>query len=270
MEQPSADSAQATQEITNESMREMARQVYTQKGYTEVPAQQAFAVREEFPQEVYDLAYMDLDKAEGQLKREILMARRKIAFSYDWGTEACVAVEWDDEAKTFSLLPSFEDLFPGWDVPNDNDLVDAPSTETVEENPTVSASDVQEASAASGSRINLSSPVTLWNNSTWVQSNTGTTNATDFYSINTVRSNVNYYEMDVLSMPASMATINLGFTNAGTGASLHSKRNLTLATANLAAFINPNDVSRIGFRTSTNSTSGSARVSVVRSLLLSA
>lgn len=132
MEQPSADSAQATQEITNESLREIARQVYTQKGYTEVPAQQTFAVQEEFPQEVYDLAYMDLDKAEGQLKREILMARRKIAFSYDWGTEACVAVEWDDEAKTFSLLPSFEDLFPGWDVPRDSDLVDAPSTETAE------------------------------------------------------------------------------------------------------------------------------------------
>jgi hypothetical protein len=69
-------------------------------------------------EEAEALAYLDPDSAEGEMKDRILEARRIIIFSTSWvadGYSGCV-----QNVKTGEIirtLPTFSELFPGWELP---------------------------------------------------------------------------------------------------------------------------------------------------------
>ncbi len=69
-------------------------------------------------EEAEALAYLDLDSASDEMKDRILAARRTIIFSRSWvadGYSGCV-----QNVKTGEIirtLPTFSELFPGWDLP---------------------------------------------------------------------------------------------------------------------------------------------------------
>ncbi len=69
-------------------------------------------------EEAEALAYLDLDSAPDEMKERILEARRTVIFSTSWvadGFSGCV-----QNVKTGEIirtLPTFSELFPGWDMP---------------------------------------------------------------------------------------------------------------------------------------------------------
>lgn len=77
-------------------------------------------------EEAKEYAYLDYDSASPEMQEKILEARNTIIFSSDWvadGYSGCIQnVETGETVKT---LPTFSELFPGWDMPttditNDN------------------------------------------------------------------------------------------------------------------------------------------------------
>ena len=69
-------------------------------------------------EEAEALAYLDLDSASDEMKERILEARRTVIFSTSWvadGFSGCV-----QNVKTGEIirtLPTFSEIFPGWDMP---------------------------------------------------------------------------------------------------------------------------------------------------------
>ncbi len=117
---------------TSEELRDMMRQVMIDAGYTEVQAIQTVAVNpEDFSQETLDLAYSDIEQADEETKKKILAARDEIIFgsNNDGWSETGMGMVYNSFEGTFTLLPRFSDLFPGWDLPIDNttECADGPS-----------------------------------------------------------------------------------------------------------------------------------------------
>lgn len=73
---------------------------------------------EELPAEAY--AYMDLETASPEIQERILKAREAIIFSQSWAADGCLGFLVDLETGEMTQLPSFSELFPGWDLPVDD------------------------------------------------------------------------------------------------------------------------------------------------------
>lgn len=69
-------------------------------------------------EEAKKYAYLDYDSASPEMREKILAARNVIIYSTDWvadGYSGCIQdVETGETIKT---LPTFSELFPGWDMP---------------------------------------------------------------------------------------------------------------------------------------------------------
>ncbi len=66
--------------------------------------------------EAASFAYMDVDTAPDELQEKILAAREVIIYSKSWVADgfACYILSPDGTQKT---VPSFSELFPGWEIP---------------------------------------------------------------------------------------------------------------------------------------------------------
>lgn len=77
-------------------------------------------VQEEILESASEFAYLDLDadKATPELKKKILEARKKIIYNTDWVADGYVGcIRNIKTGKLIKELPEFSEVFPGWDVP---------------------------------------------------------------------------------------------------------------------------------------------------------
>lgn len=110
---PSEDFAAKAEAMMYEMMEEM--------GYTEVEGISAAQARSQIDvaPEVRELAYSDINAADARQREKILAAREEIISKAEaWYDDRGVyVVDMDPETKTWSKIPAFSELFPGWDPP---------------------------------------------------------------------------------------------------------------------------------------------------------
>ncbi len=100
------------------------RKSYEEKGYTEVPKSSLNNIlrsKSSIPSEVFDLAYMNLESASPDMQEKILEARSQIiSGSVSWydDSNGLVAVWGNDNTREWGEMPTFSELFPGWDNPS--------------------------------------------------------------------------------------------------------------------------------------------------------
>ena len=74
--------------------------------------------QEEILESASEFAYLDADKATPELKEKILEARKEIIYNTDWVADGYVGcIRNIRTGKLIKELPEFSEVFPGWDVP---------------------------------------------------------------------------------------------------------------------------------------------------------
>ena len=181
-------------------------------------------------------AYLDLDSASPSMQQKILDARNTIIFSKDWVADGYEAdVEDVTTGEVLETLPSFSELFPGWDLPVDESI----------------------ASTSNDSSLTLSSSeVTPFSNSDWLRLGStrhylpAASNSHDASPFST---------FTYATSLTSSKNCNIGYTNASTGKSLGYKNNLSV---NQALAVHNVGGMRLAIRASTYSTPGYATMAV--------
>lgn len=85
--------------------------------------------KEELSTEAY--AYMDLETASPEMQEKILKAREEIIFSQSWAADDVSLYVVDIETGERERVPSFSELFPGWDLPSYDPEIEEESEETI-------------------------------------------------------------------------------------------------------------------------------------------
>ena len=181
-------------------------------------------------------AYLDLDSASPSMQQKILDARNTIIFSKDWVADGYEAdVEDVTTGEDLETLPSFSELFPGWDLPVDESI----------------------ASTSNDSSLTLSSSeVTPFSNSDWLR--LGSTRHYLPAASNSHDASGTIIRSYATSLTSSK-NCNIGYTNASTGKSLGYKNNLSV---NQALAVHNVGGMRLAIRASTYSTPGYATMAV--------
>ena len=181
-------------------------------------------------------AYLDLDSASPSMQQKILDARNTIIFSKDWVADGYEAdVEDVTTGEVLETLPSFSELFPGWDLPVDESI----------------------ASTSNDSSLTLSSSeVTPFSNSDWLR--LGITRHYLPAASNSHDASGTIIRSYATSLTSSK-NCNIGYTNASTGKSLGYKNNLSV---NQALAVHNVGGMRLAIRASTYSTPGYATMAV--------
>lgn len=181
-------------------------------------------------------AYLDLDGASPSMQQKILDARNTIIFSKDWVADGYEAdVEDVTTGEVLETLPSFSELFPGWDLPVDESI----------------------ASTSNDSSLTLSSSeVTPFSNSDWLR--LGSTRHYLPAASNSHDASGTIIRSYATSLTSSK-NCNIGYTNASTGKSLGYKNNLSV---NQALAVHNVGGMRLAIRASTYSTPGYATMAV--------
>jgi len=77
-------------------------------------------------QRLEEIAYLDINAASQEMQKEILDARNILAYTKEWVADGCTG--WVEDINTGEIiryLPSYSEVFPGWDLP-----VGYPDTQT--------------------------------------------------------------------------------------------------------------------------------------------
>ncbi len=112
---PEPDSDQEADLIrAADEANELIRQQYLDQGYQEVQENEAVALSD-VDDETYRLAYMDLEQANAEMQKKILDARGVIIYTRSWRGDSVIGVKANAVKKEFSILPTFSEVFPGWD-----------------------------------------------------------------------------------------------------------------------------------------------------------
>lgn len=96
---------------------EQMRKDMEERGYREVSPASLPSLHSAVDAKTYELAYSDLSKASAEERQKILSARREViesAGSYWVDDGRAYIVRVDNNGKTWSELPRFGELFPGW------------------------------------------------------------------------------------------------------------------------------------------------------------
>jgi len=165
-------------------------------------------VQEEILESASEFAYLDADKATPELKEKILEARKEIIYNTDWVADGYVGcIRNIKTGKLIKELPEFSEVFPGWDVP-------------IEENN--AKMEIKPLSIGTG----LDDWIVLLSERVYLKSASSTTNATPFAAFT-----LDPYKMGTqirayaTSLSAS-ETCNIGFSDYSSGKSLASAVNL--------------------------------------------
>ncbi len=227
----------------------MAREHYEELGYVEVESpitKENIRSCADISSECVELAYMDIDNAPVELQQKILDARREIIYKADgwYVADGRVYVTWfDDEEKTWGELPTFEELFPGWEVPIEQNY--EKSEDHVET--------VDDILAEGRNSILFNGKVTLRKAST-------TSLASPFKIWNLANENMwSFYEL--ITELETSTSCNLGLTDMETNTSLYNQGEL-LVNGGLFGFVDGKRCPRAGFRASTYVSPGTATISI--------
>lgn len=71
-------------------------------------------------------AYLDIEEAKADIKAKILVARNDIIYDQSWTTDGFEAAIGDARTgEVIRVLPQFNNLFPGWTIPTDDEIKEA-------------------------------------------------------------------------------------------------------------------------------------------------
>lgn len=72
-------------------------------------------------------AYLDIEEAKADIKAKILVARNDIIYSQSWTTSEFEGAAIGDArtGEIINVLPQFDELFPGWTIPSDDEVQEA-------------------------------------------------------------------------------------------------------------------------------------------------
>ena len=79
--------------------------------------------QQEALEEAEEIAYLDLESASPEMKEKILSARNRIIFSQCWVADGFTLELCDEKGNVIGAAPNFSELFPGWDLPVDESIV---------------------------------------------------------------------------------------------------------------------------------------------------
>lgn len=282
-------------DMTGQEMDDAICEILQEAGYTEgVVAQSIEEISEGIPQEIYDLAYSDIDQADEETKAEILKARNWFIYSCSWSDDG-TGLRISPSTRTFWRAPKFSDLFPGWDLPvaedyaGKNQEVTAPAEEVdsahkdteaeIKEKPVVHglleeenakleekndfAPDSAKGETSSAEpRMNL---ITRTYSHVFVKKKVAgsgiTSSFVDFYTL--APNADNPVTVNVDSLPSYMPTCNIGLTNEYSGNNLYFWMDVPEGDK-VTRRVNSSECSHIGIRLSTKYDSGYGTFTVTR------
>lgn len=182
-------------------------------------------VQEEILESASEFAYLDADKATPELKEKILEARKEIIYNTDWVADGYVGcIRNIKTGKLIKELPEFSEVFPGWDVPIEENNAKIEISEPVL--PAVPADNTMEEIKPLSIGTGLDDWIVLLSERVYLKSASSTTNATPFAAFT-----LDPYKMGTqirayaTSLSAS-ETCNIGFSDYSSGESLASAVNL--------------------------------------------
>ena len=182
-------------------------------------------VQEEILESASEFAYLDADKATPELKEKILEARKEIIYNTDWVADGYVGcIRNIRTGKLIKELPEFSEVFPGWDVPIEENNAKIEISEPVL--PAVPADNTMEEIKPLSIGTGLDDWIVLLSERVYLKSASSTTNATPFAAFT-----LDPYKMGTqirayaTSLSAS-ETCNIGFSDYSSGKSLASAVNL--------------------------------------------
>ena len=119
--------------LNSAETEQIVKAAFVSEGWTVVDDSgiSAQSAENDIDPEVLELAYMDIDKADSELKEKILDARKTVIYSFSWVNDIDVpgafSYSANPDTREVSFDPLFSELFPGWDVPrNQCDLSNVP------------------------------------------------------------------------------------------------------------------------------------------------
>ena len=181
--------------------------------------------QEEILESASEFAYLDADKATPELKEKILEARKEIIYNTDWVADGYVGcIRNIKTGKLIKELPEFSEVFPGWDVPIEENNAKIEISEPVL--PAVPADNTMEEIKPLSIGTGLDDWIVLLSERVYLKSASSTTNATPFAAFT-----LDPYKMGTqirayaTSLSAS-ETCNIGFSDYSSGKSLASAVNL--------------------------------------------
>lgn len=201
-------------ELDYDTQVQIFRDAYLAAGWTEVNGDKMSRESNIAP-ETLELAYMDIDKADGELREKILAAREEVIYNHSWVNDKIEGVMMgsvDSKNRQFSITPKFSDLFPGWDVPK-CEVIDAPVTvESAEEVPAPEkAADDAKATALSAARKTMD---ILYNKDTWIYKANSTSAAHPFLTALTKEGCINFiHTVPTAFKTAGLTSVNIGYNN---------------------------------------------------------
>lgn len=182
-------------------------------------------VQDEILESASEFAYLDADKATPELKEKILEARKEIIYNTDWVADGYVGcIRNIKTGKLIKELPEFSEVFPGWDVPIEENNAKIEISEPVL--PAVPADNTMEEIKPLSIGTGLDDWIVLLSERVYLKSASSTTNATPFAAFT-----LDPYKMGTqirayaTSLSAS-ETCNIGFSDYSSGKSLASAVNL--------------------------------------------
>lgn len=226
--------------LSTDEKVEIIRETYVEAGYTDISEDPAVSAQsEEVPEEVRQLAYMDLEGADEETQAQILEARKTVIYTRSWRADDVIIMSANPETRTLDIVPKFSDVFPGWDLPVE-DVEDAP--EPAESQATL---------ARGGTRTDV-----VYNTDYYVPKSKVGVLAPNMCTVTMVSGGTNTlvtgsgdeYFLETLS------SVNIGYTDVATGKSLGFVMHAITQRWEhpVSIEVNPAQVKRVGVRVSTN------------------
>ena len=236
--------------LTTDEKVELIRQTYLEAGYTDISEDPQTAPQSvDLPQEIYDLAYLDIDQADPMFRGQILEARKAVIYTRSWRADDVIFMNANPLARTIDIVPKFSDVFPGWDLP----------VEDVQPDTAGEASD-----AASG--VERDQQVSIWYNTyAYIPASSTTALAPSMCTVSAYGTSTNRVNTSIMDLPEGMNTYNVGYSDHRTGKSLAFKMNIVPDfNSSFSYEYSGSQYPEIDVRLSTQGTPGSARVYILK------
>ena len=76
-------------------------------------------------QEAENYAYLDIETAAPALKEKILEARKVLVYTKEWVADGYTAYVEDEEGNIIRTIPSYSEVFPGWELPESDATINS-------------------------------------------------------------------------------------------------------------------------------------------------
>lgn len=252
-------------DVDRSEQKEIIRELFLEAGWTEVDTAQEEeeALQANVSSETIELAYQDIEKADPAQKEKILEARSEVIYNRSWVNdqvpEAGIGYTTNAMKKEFSIDPDFSELFPGWEIPNEESDVSPVAAEpsnldgkAVDEKPSLADSICEGLSAARAAEM-----IYFWNTDrpVSVAKKVPGRDSYPFAYCGVKATGPNTFRAVVAGMNSGLTSVNLGFTNGSNGANLAYKLNMGVGNE-ISYSCNGGSLPGIGLRASTYGTAG--------------